>query len=126
MRRLPLRAAVSRQAYGPLAERSPEAYGFFLKTTGLAPIAAVARRALDVHRLDLRPLLPRIAQPVLLICGEADFIVSRACEEELLAGLPRGRRIELSGCGHLAHYSHPDMLAEVVRAFLTPPVAELE
>src|SRR5436309_2539033 len=85
-------------------------------------MSAVARRALLLHQTDLRPLLPRIRQPVLLACGDLDPLVNRGCEETLLRGLPQARRIELSACGHNPQFTHPEILAELVRHFLTPPV----
>ena len=51
-------------------------------------MAAVAQCAVTLHRLDLRPLLPSIRQPVLLICGDCDPLVGKKCEEDLQRGLP--------------------------------------
>jgi pimeloyl-ACP methyl ester carboxylesterase len=56
-----------------------------------------------------------------LIVGEADPIVGKECERDLLAGLPHVARAEIEGCGHNPQFSHPEVLAEVVRRFLTPP-----
>ena len=84
-------------------------------------MAAVAHGALLLHRLDLRPILAGIRQPVLLVCGDGDPLVSRSCEEDLLTGLPNVRRVELCRCGHNPLFTHPEVLAEVVRGFLTPP-----
>jgi hypothetical protein len=47
--------------------------------------------------------------------------VGRAEEEVLLGGLPNVGRVVLEGCGHLPAYTHPEVLAEVTRQFLTPP-----
>lgn len=121
MRQVPLRTAISRATFGPRAGHDAESWEFFLTTSGTPPIAAVAERALLVHKLDLRPLLPAIRQPMLLVCGDCDPLVNRVCESELLAGLPHVQRVEIEECAHLAHYSHPDALAAVVRRFLTPP-----
>ena len=84
---------------------------------------AVARRAVILHRLDLRKVLPEIRQPVLLVCGDHDPLVGRSCENELLQGLPNARRVVFSGCGHFPYLTHPETLAEVVRQFFTPPDA---
>jgi pimeloyl-ACP methyl ester carboxylesterase len=74
-----------------------------------------------IDRLDLRPLLPRIRQPVLLIGGDADRVVPPRFERILLDGLPHVDRAELPCCGHLPQYTHPELTAELVRRFLTPP-----
>jgi pimeloyl-ACP methyl ester carboxylesterase len=49
-------------------------------------------------------------------------VVPRPYEEMLLQGLPNAGRIVLEGCGHTPSYTHPEVLAEVIRQFLTPPV----
>jgi pimeloyl-ACP methyl ester carboxylesterase len=118
MKRLPLRRAFSRQVFG---HGPPELWEYCVETTGMPAIAAVAQRALALHRIDLRAMLGEIHQPVLLVCGDRDPLVARACEEELLQGLPRAQRVEVQDCGHMIHYSHPQLLAELVRRFLTPP-----
>jgi pimeloyl-ACP methyl ester carboxylesterase len=121
MRHLPLRTAVVRRGHaGPFAGCEPDLWPFFLEQNGVAPIAAVARRALMLHGLDLRPLLAEVRQPVLLVCGESDPLVGRGCEGELLRGLPNSGRVELPGCGHFPYLTHADVLAEIVRGFLTP------
>ena len=117
MAALPFRRAVLKVSREPsFLEREPAVWNFFLQRTGAPPMAAVARRALILHRLDLRPLLPCIQMPVLLICGDHDPVVDKACQEELEHGLPRPTRAELERCGHLPHYSHPELLAEIGRA----------
>jgi pimeloyl-ACP methyl ester carboxylesterase len=122
MRHLPLHRAVLRRSHGgPFAACPPEVWTFFLEQNGSAPIAAVARRALLLHRLDLRPLLPEVRQPVLLVCGERDPLVGKECEQALLAGLPNAGRVEIAGCGHFPSLTHPDLLAALVGDFLTPP-----
>jgi pimeloyl-ACP methyl ester carboxylesterase len=117
-----LRIAALRRAYGPSsADRAPEFWNFFLQTTGSLPIHTVARRALILHHLDLRSMLPVIKQPVLMLCGDWDPLVNQACEEALLTGLPNVGRAELVGCRHMHHYSHPEAVVQLVSDFLTPP-----
>jgi 3-oxoadipate enol-lactonase len=125
MAELPFRTAVLRRSHqGAFAAREPEAWDFYLSQTGGNPIAAVARRALLMHRLDLRPLLSRVQQPVLMVCGDCDPLVGKSCEKALVTGLPHVRRVELVGCGHFPHFTHPEVLAELIREFLTPPPVE--
>jgi pimeloyl-ACP methyl ester carboxylesterase len=118
---VPGRTAVLRRFhFAPFASRPPEVWEYFLERSNLHPIAAVAHRALMIHRLDLRSLLPEIRQPVLLVCGEHDPLVRPACEEALLRGLPNAGRAQLAGCGHNPLFTHPEVLAELTRQFLTP------
>jgi pimeloyl-ACP methyl ester carboxylesterase len=120
MRRLPLRVPVLRRSHHyEFTDRGPEFWEFFLEQSGRPAINAVARRALLLHEIDIRHLLPEIQQPVLLICGDADPLVGKACEEVLEAGLPHATRVEIQSCGHLPQFSHPEVLAELIRRFLT-------
>src|SRR5262249_59007586 len=118
---LPFRKAILRHAHhGAFAGREPDVWDFFLEQGGGNPIAAVARRALLMHRLDLRSALSEIRQPVLLICGDSDPLVGKDCEDALLCGLPHVQRVEIAGCGHFPHFTHPEVLAELLLQFLTP------
>ncbi len=117
---LPLREFAMRRACPATWEgTSPLARELFLKCNGDTPIAAACRRALTIHALDLRPLLPRIETPVLLIGGDRDRIVPPACEAELCANLPNVRRVEFEACGHYPQYTHPAATAGAVAEFLS-------
>jgi pimeloyl-ACP methyl ester carboxylesterase len=100
--------------------RDADVWDFFVKESLRAPLRAFAVRALLIHRLDLRPILSTITQPVLMVCGDRDHLVSKACEAELRAGLPSVARAEIEQCGHMPQLSHPEVLAEVVRQYLLP------
>jgi len=96
MTALPFRGALLKVSHeAPFFQRNPgsresDVWNFFLQRSGTPPMAAVARRALIVHRLDLRSLLPHIHRPILLICGDHDPMVGKECEEELPARLTFG------------------------------------
>jgi pimeloyl-ACP methyl ester carboxylesterase len=121
VKNLPLRRKILRLVNeGPFANRSPEVWNYFETCSGRGPIAAFAHQALILDRLDLRPLLPAIRQPILLVCGDQDRIIGPAFTEVLMNGLPNVGRVILEGCGHVPSYTHPEALAEVVRQFLTP------
>jgi pimeloyl-ACP methyl ester carboxylesterase len=102
-------------------ELFPDIWDHFLDNSGRARLAAFASQAYLLHHLDIRPLLSGIHQPVLLICGEHDHLVPRSYEDVLLQGLPNAGRVVIEGCGHVPSYTHPEVLAEVIRQFLTPP-----
>jgi pimeloyl-[acyl-carrier protein] methyl ester esterase len=121
---VPLRRTVVRAInYETFARRAPAVWDYFLQCSGRAAIAAFAHQALLLHRLDLRALLPEIRQPVLLVCGDRDTVVPRAYAEVLLGGLPNAGLVTIEGCGHVPSYTHPEVFAEVVRQFLTPPAS---
>ncbi len=122
MAALPLREKVLLKTAGTaFKEMFPDIWNHFLECSGRARIAAFAGQAHMLNQLDLRPLLPSIRQPVLLICGSADRVVPRPHAEILLAGLPNAGRVVIEGCGHVPSYTHPEIYAEVIRQFLTPP-----
>lgn len=53
-----------------------------------------------LERLDLRPLLPNVACPVLVLLAEGDCAMPRERGESLAASLPRGELSVVPGCGH--------------------------
>jgi pimeloyl-ACP methyl ester carboxylesterase len=121
---LPLaRAILERQHREPFQLRDPDVWDFFAAESLRVPMQALACRALLIHRLDLRPILASITQPVLMVCGDRDHLVGKACEAELKAGLPVVARAEIEHCGHIPQLSHPEVLAEVVRQYLLPESA---
>jgi pimeloyl-ACP methyl ester carboxylesterase len=121
MGRVPFRTKMLRKtAYAAFAGRPDAVWRYFLDSCGEPPITAFAHQVLMLERLDMRPLLPAIRQPVLLVCGEHDRVVPRAYSDVLLEGLPNAGRVVIEGCGHVPSYTHPEALAEVVRRFLTP------
>lgn len=117
---LPLREFAMRRACpATWSGTSPLARELFLKCNGDTPVAAACRRALTIHALDLRPLLPRIETPVLLIGGDRDRIVPWGREAVLRANLPDVRRVEFEACGHYPQYTHPAATARAVAEFLS-------
>jgi pimeloyl-ACP methyl ester carboxylesterase len=120
--RLPWREKVLRKVHSATFARQPEAvWRAFVDWTAQARIKALAHQALCLHEIDLRAELSEIRQPVLLVVGDRDTVVPWAASDELLHGLPAGGRVVIEGCGHVPYYTHPELFAEVVRMFLTPP-----
>jgi pimeloyl-ACP methyl ester carboxylesterase len=121
---LPYREKVLRKVNGGPFARQPEAvWRAFISWTAQARVKALAHQALWLQDLDLRAELSEIRQPVLLVVGDRDPVVPWTASDEVLQGLPAGGRVVIEGCGHLPYYTHPELLAEVVRMFLTPPGA---
>jgi 3-oxoadipate enol-lactonase len=119
MDHVPLRHWVLEAGQGHFFEqRDPAVWDYYIQRTGALPMGAMAWRAMVLHHVDLRPILPAILQPTLLVCGDTDPVVNKRCELDLLTGLPHVMRIELPRCGHVAIYTHPEALAEAVAEFL--------
>jgi pimeloyl-ACP methyl ester carboxylesterase len=106
---------VERQTFAVLP---PLVSRFLLENGGRTPLCAAALRSIMIDRMDLRPLLPAIRAPVLLIGGDSDPLVPKKCELEILENLRNGERVEFSGCGHYPQYSHPISMALAVKNFL--------
>jgi len=124
MRRLPFHdALLKRSHHRAFADRPPELWQFFLERCGALPMSAVARRALLLHGVDLRSCLPEIRQPVLLVSGDQDSLVSGRCLATLQQGLPVNVHVEIPHCGHYALFTHPVELADALGRFLTPPAS---
>src|SRR5262249_53164507 len=121
MSTLPLRAKLNYAHERRPFEGCPGHWEFLQANSGAQPKAAVARRGRMILDIALRPVLPAIRQPVLMICGDSDPIVPPACEGPLLAGLPHVGRVEFPGCGHYPQYTHAPLVAELTRRFLTAP-----
>ena len=78
-------------------------------------VGAVLNRAFDP---DLRPELPKITAPTLIIRGEHDAARTRAHVEELLAGIPGSTAVEIAGAGHSPQVDSPEAFSRALRGFL--------
>lgn len=123
--RLPRRERMLELAHRkPFADQADEVWRAYVAWTGESRLAALGHQARLLHRVDLRPELPHIRQPVLLIHGDRDVVIPRRHAEVLLNGLPAAGMVVLEGSGHVPYYTHPEAMAEVVRRFLTPPAPD--
>lgn len=65
---------------------------------------------------DLRPGLPRITAPALVITGDADFITGPMCADEIAAGIAGARKVIVPDTGHFIFVETPGPFrAEVLR-----------
>ena len=67
---------------------------------------------------DLRPELPRITAPTLVITGEDDFITGPVCAREIAEGIAGAELVLLADCGHFLFVEQPEQFAAAVSAFL--------
>jgi len=71
------------------------------------------------HRV--RELLPRVAQPTLLVVGREDRIVDPKQAVAAGRGLPRGKLVVLPSCGHAPQIEAPTAINRLVVDFLNEP-----
>jgi pimeloyl-ACP methyl ester carboxylesterase len=68
--------------------------------------------------LDVRPLLPRISCPVLVLLAEGDRAMPRTWGESLAAALPNSELAVVPGCGHGLVVEKPRETIGLLLAFL--------
>ena len=91
---------------------------FLLDNYGETPVRQHCRRLSLSGQVDLRPRLPHIQQPVLLVRTEGEGPVSSAHQEELEARLPNAQSEWLHTTGLLPYLTHPHRMAKLVKTFL--------
>jgi len=68
--------------------------------------------------VDLRPVLPRIVVPTLLLYGDADVRAPAVVADALHAQIPGSRLVQLDGVGHCGHVQAPAQWNRAVIDFL--------
>ena len=68
--------------------------------------------------LDVRPLLPRIACPALVLLADGDLAMPLENGLGLAKGLPRGECVVVPGSGHALVVEQPERMLEHLLAFL--------
>ena len=86
----------------------------FLKTDPQVLQAACAQLA----ELDLRPELPGVKMPVLVLVGEHDEATPPPMSHELAALLPNARLKILAGCAHVPQLQAPQAFLDAIADFL--------
>jgi pimeloyl-ACP methyl ester carboxylesterase len=100
-----------RQEPGPLFE-------FVTRQCWQTDQSVMAHRLHLVEKFDLGNRLGQILVPTLVLSGARDLLVSERSLQELCAGIPEVKRVQLANCGHLAFVTQPGRVAAEVRAFL--------
>jgi pimeloyl-ACP methyl ester carboxylesterase len=77
------------------------------------PTAAVAAQEAMVAA-DVRPLLPSVAVPTLLVHGALDSAVPLSVAQENMAGIPRSKLVVLEGTGHGPTVTRPRDVADAI------------
>ncbi len=78
----------------------------------------VAQNRAVMQRPDLRPRLPLLACPVLLITGEADAVTPPEHAREIAAAVPAAQFHLLDGAGHLPTLETPQRVSRLMRQWL--------
>jgi len=70
--------------------------------------------------IDIRPLLPRISCPTLLLVGERDLICGPSQAKLIAESLPDARLVSVPDCGHFVPVEAPEAFTAAVTRFLEP------
>jgi pimeloyl-ACP methyl ester carboxylesterase len=86
------------------------------RSVGLAGFKSQTEAA--ITRPDSRPTLPGIRIPTLVMVGDADALTPRHLSEEIVAGIPDARLVDIPESGHGSTIEQPDFVnAELVSWF---------
>jgi proline iminopeptidase len=72
----------------------------------------------EAPTMDLRPLLPAIAVPTLVLVGRHDFICTLAMSEDIVRRIPGARLEVLEESGHFCFVEEAHRFAALLRTFL--------
>jgi pimeloyl-ACP methyl ester carboxylesterase len=85
------------------------------------PVHAAALRWFNAHEFmtfDLRPALPRVTAPTLVVAGEEDFILGPPACREVARGIAKARLEVLEGVGHMPWVENPEAFTVTLTDFL--------
>jgi proline iminopeptidase len=69
---------------------------------------------------DLRPRLPEITVPTLVIVGQYDWVCPPVASRTLASEIPHADLVEIAEAGHFGFSGEPQAFQDAVRAFLAP------
>ena len=72
----------------------------------------------DLGPVDLRPVLPHVTVPTLLLYGDADVRAPTPVAQALHTAIPGSVLVELPGLGHCGHLQAPEQWNDAVLTFL--------
>ena len=89
-----------------------------IERQGRAQPAALAWGLERLRDADLRPMLPQVKKPALVIAGRLDRVTRAQASRALAAALPRGRYVSLAGASHVPFLTHSRQFVNLLRGFL--------
>jgi class 3 adenylate cyclase len=107
-------------AWGPSAADDPEVSEWWgrLLRSGASP-GVIETLGGMYEQLDVRPLLPSIQAPTLVLRREGDRLVPRGLAVALATGIPDAELVELPGEDHLFCAGDADAIVDRIEEFLT-------
>ena len=88
------------------------------------PSSVSNARVAHLKKMDLRPQLPAISAPTLVLKGPRDHYVPPACSREIVSLVPGAGYEEVAGTGHCSHLSMPGSFNALLLGWLEREVGE--
>ena len=98
---------------------SPARVAWLRQVLGSASRAALVQSAREMRDFDSRPWLSSVTTPALIVAGAEDHAVPEHHFQMLTRALPHGTVRIVPGAGHTLVWTHGDVLAELVRSWLS-------
>jgi len=116
-----LDTAIGRMFPSAFQEAHPEVVA--ARKAALAPTDALcfARACLALAALDLRPRLPDIRNPTLVMCGALDLTTPPPLAREVASAIPGAIYREIEGSGHCPMLEQPARLLTLIESFTSRP-----
>jgi pimeloyl-ACP methyl ester carboxylesterase len=112
--------------WAPSVARDPEVREWWARMlrSGASP-GATRTVGLMYEEMDVRPLLPAVRAPTLVLYRAQDEVVPPALSRDVARGIPGARAVELAGTDHLWMAGDQDAMLDEVEEFVTgrPPTA---
>ena len=108
------------EAMDPSIAHDPRYRALFARFLRLGVSPGLARRLweADGRTLDVRPILPNVAAPALVLTRSGDPWVRPEQSRQCAEGLPRGTLVELPGQDHEPWLGDPEPVLEQLRLFV--------
>ena len=114
----PLADATARRWFPPeFIESNPAVFQKVCEMIRQTPVKGFIGCAGALANYDLRPGLPGIHAPTLLIVGTKDATVPGI--KAINAAIPGSKLVELEGAGHLSNLEQPDAFTSALQQFLS-------
>jgi 3-oxoadipate enol-lactonase len=112
--------ATARRWFPPeFPEANPAVFQRACEMIRTTPVKGFIGCAGALANFDLRPGLPGISAPTLLIVGSKDATVPGM--KLINAGIPGSKLVELDGAGHLSNLEQPSAFTRALQQFLPAP-----
>lgn len=90
----------------------------YLAMIGRAGTAGlISQNRAVMARADLRPHLPAITCPTLVVCGQDDGLTPPECSREMAAAVPGAQLHLLATCGHMLTWEQPAAVTQLLLAW---------